>query len=834
MLIEPLDLFVNTFVMSDKLTSDIPFWLKFCKSSDLLANNSKILEYSMVLADQYSSINELSQASTQQLKSYGFSNVDIVKLLKQAQFLENETRKTLQENHELPAISAKKRTAAATRIIETYLSDPDAKPLNPFGTKPKVSDALLSRISLKDRARAERPIVSYPYDDPDSFIKKDLETEPVSFDKIITLDHNGKLQTSKTLPFQYNGVLKPSSAKLNDLKSSADKRKSVFGVGRLQRISVKSRLGNVIEAPSFLSSRIITSANTTKSLIKKTINKAATLINPFIKRSIAEIATVNTNETNIDADDHSNLNDIPSLSTIDLRTTLKRQCYLVSNTTKEPSLLSRSITIAQIPPDKTNRTVTFVGNNKRQREDNDDNDNDDDENDGYIQTRQIQNNERRVEVLENNKLQPPTFSFDDYTQELMQTKSIVNALRGLQTDDTEEGEPVLKSFDLKGAADYMKNCKNIIVMSGAGISTSAGIPDFRSPGTGLYSQLEKYNLPFPEAVFHLEFFRTNPKPFFLLAKELYPEKFTPTPAHYFMRLLNEKKKLLRIFTQNIDSLERVAEIPADKIVEAHGTFFTAHCIDCQKEYSLEYVKDIIFKDEIPTCACGGIIKPDIVFFGESLPEKFHTLRMKDFPKADFLIIIGTSLMVAPFNRLILEVNKDCPRLLINMEPAGTKSINLYSSQTLMFDSPKNRRDVFHQGSCDDGTYELAKLLGWEDDFKELLKSVGVSPSGKKAEAIVTPTKERKTQTSAATNSPSETKASKASVKSSPQRTRSHSPTKKASTKVSSKNDNSPKDSRLNEAAKNADKLAHEMAKAAISDDVDQADDEKKNEKKKEL
>jgi len=75
-------------------------------------------------------------------------------------------------------------------------------------------------------------------------------------------------------------------------------------------------------------------------------------------------------------------------------------------------------------------------------------------------------------------------------------------------DSNEPAEnPVLKSFDLKSAAEYMSNCSNVIIMAGAGISTSAGIPDFRSPGTGLYSQLEKYNLPYPEAVFHLDFFR---------------------------------------------------------------------------------------------------------------------------------------------------------------------------------------------------------------------------------------------------------------------------------------------------------------------------------------
>lgn len=80
-------------------------------------------------------------------------------------------------------------------------------------------------------------------------------------------------------------------------------------------------------------------------------------------------------------------------------------------------------------------------------------------------------------------------------------------------------------------------------------SLSPGIPDFRSPGTGLYNNLEKYNLPFPEAIFDIEFFKSNPKPFFVLAKDLYPGAFNPTPSHWFIRLLHEKGLLLRHYTQ---------------------------------------------------------------------------------------------------------------------------------------------------------------------------------------------------------------------------------------------------------------------------------------------
>eukprot|EP01104_Vermistella_antarctica_P016899 TRINITY_DN5867_c0_g1_i3.p1 TRINITY_DN5867_c0_g1~~TRINITY_DN5867_c0_g1_i3.p1 ORF type:complete len:455 (+),score=74.42 TRINITY_DN5867_c0_g1_i3:61-1425(+) len=152
--------------------------------------------------------------------------------------------------------------------------------------------------------------------------------------------------------------------------------------------------------------------------------------------------------------------------------------------------------------------------------------------------------------------------------------------------------PVLSSFDMDGLVSFIqkRECRNIIVMSGAGISVAAGIPDFRSPGTGLYDNLQKFNLPFPEAVFEMGFFQHNPTPFYQLAKELYPDNFVPTPAHYFQTLLKDKGLLLRSFTQNIDTLERAAGLPGEYIVEAHGSFASAHCITCRNEVHKDEVK----------------------------------------------------------------------------------------------------------------------------------------------------------------------------------------------------------------------------------------------------
>ncbi|KAG7470788.1 hypothetical protein MATL_G00117430 [Megalops atlanticus] len=291
------------------------------------------------------------------------------------------------------------------------------------------------------------------------------------------------------------------------------------------------------------------------------------------------------------------------------------------------------------------------------------------------------------------------------------------------------GEKVLDELTLEGVARYIQSgkCKNIICMVGAGISTSAGIPDFRSPGTGLYANLQKYNLPYPEAIFQIDYFKKHPEPFFALAKELYPGQFKPTVCHYFIKLLKDKGLLQRCYSQNIDTLERVAGLQADDLIEAHGTFYTSHCVSflCRKEYTLDWMKEKIFSDEIPKCEkCSGLVKPDIVFFGENLPARFFTSMKTDFPRCDLLIIMGTSLQVQPFASLVSRVSKSTPRLLINMEKTGQCDAlmgMLGFGGGMDFDSEKAYRDVAYIGTCDDGCLALAELLGWKAELEEMVK-----------------------------------------------------------------------------------------------------------------
>ncbi|KLO14716.1 NAD-dependent deacetylase sirtuin-2 [Schizopora paradoxa] len=277
---------------------------------------------------------------------------------------------------------------------------------------------------------------------------------------------------------------------------------------------------------------------------------------------------------------------------------------------------------------------------------------------------------------------------------------------GYDVDD-DDALQVLETLDLHGIAKYIKSdaCKNIFIMAGAGISTSAGIPDFRSPDTGLYANLARLKLPYPEAVFDITFFRNNPKPFYTLAHELAPGKFRPTLTHSFIRLLAEKNYLHTCFTQNIDTLERRAGVPADKIIEAHGSFATQHCIKCKAEYPDDEMREKIKNQELPICnKCKGYVKPDIVFFGEGLPDEFFS-SLEHLRSADLLIVMGTSLTVHPFASLTEIVDESCPRLLLNLDLVGG-----WGSRT---------NDVSCLMPCDDAVRKICELLGWEEELDAL-------------------------------------------------------------------------------------------------------------------
>ena len=232
-----------------------------------------------------------------------------------------------------------------------------------------------------------------------------------------------------------------------------------------------------------------------------------------------------------------------------------------------------------------------------------------------------------------------------------------------------------------------------------------------------YANLARLDLPYPEAVFDISYFRDNPIPFYHLAHELYPGKFRPTISHHFLRLLSDKGLLFKLFTQNIDCLERQAGVPNDKIIEAHGSFARQRCIECKASYPEDLIRNHISKREVPYCLtpeCNGLVKPDIVFFGEPLPEAFHTNRLVP-STADLCIVMGTSLSVQPFASLPGFCAEGVPRLLINSERVGGLG--------------SRADDVLLLGDCDAGVRQLATALGWHEELEELWNDNSLSGQG---------------------------------------------------------------------------------------------------------
>lgn len=162
-----------------------------------------------------------------------------------------------------------------------------------------------------------------------------------------------------------------------------------------------------------------------------------------------------------------------------------------------------------------------------------------------------------------------------------------------------------------------------------------------------------------------------------------------------------------LFTQNIDCLERRAGVPEDKIIEAHGSFASQQCIECHKTYPDDKMEEHVFSGQVPRCEdrdCRGLVKPDIVFFGESLPKAFGE-KSHQTVMADLVLIIGTSLTVFPFASLPDMAREGAPRVLFNMERVGQIG--------------SRADDVMELGPSDDGIRKLAELLGWTDELEKL-------------------------------------------------------------------------------------------------------------------
>ena len=215
----------------------------------------------------------------------------------------------------------------------------------------------------------------------------------------------------------------------------------------------------------------------------------------------------------------------------------------------------------------------------------------------------------------------------------------------------EETEEKIKKFQ-----DIVRQSDNIVFFGGAGVSTESGIPDFRSPD-GLYNQ--KYKYP-PEEIISHSFYESNPEEFFRFYRDrmLYPDA-KPSTTHKVLARLEQEGKLTGIVTQNIDGLHQKAG--SKHVVELHGSVLRNYCERCGKFYGIDA---ILNSTGVPRCDCGGIIKPDVVLYEESLDMDNITEAVRLITNAEVLIVGGTSLGVYPAAGMI-DYYKGNKLVLIN-------------------------------------------------------------------------------------------------------------------------------------------------------------------------
>jgi NAD-dependent deacetylase len=191
-------------------------------------------------------------------------------------------------------------------------------------------------------------------------------------------------------------------------------------------------------------------------------------------------------------------------------------------------------------------------------------------------------------------------------------------------------------------AELLRESRCTVALTGAGISVPSGIPDFRSPGTGLWERVD------PMEVAHIEVFRRDPARFWSYYRPRFGmlEGKQPNPAHVALAELESRGLLEAVITQNIDRLHRKAG--SRRVVEVHGTIETASCVRCKSSYPLKEVKGLFDDEGVARCtSCQGAVKPDVVLFGELLPERAMEEAYELAARADVLLCVGSSLEVYP-------------------------------------------------------------------------------------------------------------------------------------------------------------------------------------------
>ena len=218
---------------------------------------------------------------------------------------------------------------------------------------------------------------------------------------------------------------------------------------------------------------------------------------------------------------------------------------------------------------------------------------------------------------------------------------------------------------LEFAADLIRQSKRTVILTGAGISTPSGIPDFRSEGSGLWSRDE------PMEVASLNTFRVAPERFYQWFRPLARQIFNaqPNPAHLALAKMEAAGFVRMIVTQNIDVLHQKAG--SQRVAEMHGTLATLSCTHCfQQTKSEEFLQPFIDGGAIPRCpTCGAVMKPDVILFGEQLPQKAWLEAQREARQCDLLLVAGSSLEVLPVAGLPMQaLDRGAHLIVVNNSP----------------------------------------------------------------------------------------------------------------------------------------------------------------------
>ena len=217
--------------------------------------------------------------------------------------------------------------------------------------------------------------------------------------------------------------------------------------------------------------------------------------------------------------------------------------------------------------------------------------------------------------------------------------------------------------DIETVSDFIVESSKIVVFTGAGISTESGIPDFRSPG-GIWDRYDPNELTYQKFLSS----QTSREKYWERQKNLWPiiAAAQPNAGHMAIADLHKMGKLDGVITQDGDGLHQRSGVPADKVIELHGTWTRALCLSCGRKYPSEDVQVRLEAGEkVPTCeVCGGIMKPDVIQFGQSLPQKEIMEAERLAESCDLFLVCGSSLVVYPAASMPLSAKQNGARLVI--------------------------------------------------------------------------------------------------------------------------------------------------------------------------